>query len=217
MRFTLRLLIVCCYFLPCTFFFTTCSGLRFDVAYNKKDSARIMQDNEKSIASVTELKDQQDSTFTNDSTKDLVSSEKNIQPDQIEKDQEVKEALSDKILRKLIMPTNTSLSGVGATLYFKNMAGQILIGASFLLSLLLLILWKILKKKNFPGYLHLLNTMCLAVFIIDGIIADVSLLYGTWLLFALILFQCIIELRIIRQHQTNKKQINLQFSLKLNF
>lgn len=64
----------------------------FDVAYNKKDSARIMQDNEKFV---TEYKTQQDSTFTNDSTKVLVSSEKNIQLNQNEKDQEVKEALPD--------------------------------------------------------------------------------------------------------------------------
>lgn len=51
-----------------------------------------MQDNEKFV---TEYKTQQDSTFTNDSTKVLVSSEKNIQLNQNEKDQEVKEALPD--------------------------------------------------------------------------------------------------------------------------
>lgn len=186
MKLTLRLVTVICYFLPFTFFLTTCNnGLELRVAYNQKEADKNMLLEKESIQVVVA-----DSTIT-DSTTQIISSDTVKTPsDTLQKSTN---DYRDKMLKKVIMPTSASLSGLGSILYFKNLTGQIVIAISLIISLILFVAFKFLKSQKTKLYLLLASVLCLTIFVIDSFISSVTLLWGCWTLLALLMLQLIIE------------------------
>lgn len=187
MRFTFRLLTILCYFLPFTFFLSTCNnGLELRFSYNQKeaDSNLILEQQSKTSTvdttlynydtSITTVQDTTQQTKLNDTTQ-LVSEATN------------KDDFGDKLFKKVVMPTDKSLSGIGSIFYYKNLTGKIAIAVSLLISLILFIAFRFIKLKT-RLYLLLTAVFCLLIFIIDSFISNVTLLFGTWsLLFLLVL------------------------------
>jgi hypothetical protein len=91
------------------------------------------------------------------------------------------------------MPTDTSLSGIGSILFFKNLTGQIAIATSLLGSLILFVAFKFLQSKRARLYLLVTAMLCLTIFIIDSFSSSMTLLWGSWTLLVLLLFQVILE------------------------
>ena len=123
MKLTLRLVTVICYFLPFTFFLTTCNnGLELRFSYNQAEADKnILLEKESSKVAVAGTP-QYDQPSSGDTTKRDTATQ-TILTDTIKASSDTLQKLSndgDKILRKILMPTNTSLSGVGCILYFKN-------------------------------------------------------------------------------------------------
>jgi hypothetical protein len=102
---------------------------------------------------------------------------------------------SDKVFKKIIMSTDTSLSGIGSIFYFKNMTGKIAIAISLLISLILFATFKFLKSYKKKIYLLSVAALSLAIFIVDSFISNVTLLWGIWTLLGLILLQVILEFK----------------------
>jgi hypothetical protein len=201
MKPTLRLLTILCYFLPFTFFMTTCNKFELYEAYNKKDAEKNRlraeqadQSNNDTSTSDTAKKsantvvDTAHATIS--ATKDSADTIKNNATVTTNKD-----SFWEKAEMIMIMPTSSSLSGIGSALFYKNFSGQVFIGLSFLLSLLLLFPWKFLKKKNARWYFLLADFICVLAFITDSFISEVTVLFGSWVLLALIAIQLAIAER----------------------
>lgn len=185
MKFTLRFATLICYFLPFTFFMTTCNnGFELRFSYNQAEADKnILQEKGSSIAVADTTKTD---TVAQIALKDTIK----ITSDTLPKSP----YYGDKILKKIIMPTDTSLSGIGSVFYFKNLTGQIVIAISLLISIILLIAFKFLKSKRTKRFLLLTSLLCITIFIIDSLISSVTLLWGSWTLLALLLLQVILEL-----------------------
>jgi hypothetical protein len=195
MKLTSRLVTIICYFFPFTFFLTTCNNpFEWRFSYNRAEADKnIALENESSkIAADTAQYDPQslqDTTNTNAVAQNLLKDTTNIYADTSQNLSDY----SDIILRKIIMPTDSSLSGIGAVFYFKNLTGQIAIAISLLTSLVLFIAFRFLKSRMAKLYLLLTAVLCLAIFIIDSFVSNVTLLWGSWTLLVLLLFQLIVE------------------------
>jgi hypothetical protein len=99
----------------------------------------------------------------------------------------------DRIFRKIVMPTDISLSGIGSVFYFKNLTGQIAIAMCLLTSIVQFVAFKFLKSQRTKLYLLLTAVLCLTIFIIDSFVSSVTLLWGSWTLLILLIFQLILE------------------------
>ena len=197
MKLTLRLITVICYFLPFTFFLTTCDnglGLRF--SYNQAEGDKnILLEKESSQVAVNDTahNDQQisaDSIKTETDTQAILKHTLKTSSDTIQKSSDY----DNSIFKKVVMPTDTSLSGIGSILYFKNLTGQIAIAISLMISLVLFVAFKFLKSKRAKLYLLLIAVLSLTIFIIDSFVSSVTLLWGSWTLLILFLLQLIQEL-----------------------
>ena len=195
MKLILRLVTVVCYFLPFTFFLTTCNnGLELRFSYNQAEADKnilIEKESSKAVADTAQY-DQQISTDTINTdtiTHNLLLDTSKISSDTLPKSSDY----LDRILRKIVMPTDTSLSGIGSIFYFKNLTGQIAIAISLLISLILFVAFKVLKSQKTKQYLLLTAVFCFTIFIIDSFVSSVTLLWGSWTLFILLLLQFILE------------------------
>ena len=192
MRFTFRLLTILCYFLPFTFFLSTCNnGLELRFSYNQKeaDSNLILEQSATSTSTVdTTLNDTSIATVQ----ADTIEQTKLNDTMQLVSDANNKDDVGDKLFRKLMMPTEKSLSGIGSIFYYKNLTGKIVMAISLLVSLIFLFAFKFLKLKT-RLYLLLTGVLCLLTFIVDSFFSDVTLLFGTWLLLFLLVLQLIKE------------------------
>jgi len=201
MKPTLRLLTILCYFLPFTFFMTTCNKFELYEAYNKKDA-------EKNILRAQQADQPGNDTTTADTTQksgapkiDTAHTEITATTDSADtlKNNETattnKDSFWEKVEMVIIMPTSSSLSGIGSIMFYKNISGIIFIGLSFLLSLLLLFPWKFLKRKNARWYFLLADFICVLAFITDSFISEVTVLFGSWILLVLIAIQLAIAER----------------------
>jgi len=90
-------------------------------------------------------------------------------------------------------PTEFSLSGLGVLIWYKNQAGEIAIALSLLTSLIILIPFKFLRSARRKQYLLLTNILFVTTFVIDSFISKVTLLWGAWMLLALLLIQYLVE------------------------
>lgn len=196
MNFTLRLVTIICYFLPFTFFLMTCNnGFELRVSYNQADADKnILLEKESfqvATADTTEY-DQSisvDTAKTDTVTQTLLTDTVKTSTDTLQKSSDY----GDKIVRMILFPTDTSLSGIGSILYFKNLTGQIAISVCLLISLILFVAFKFLKSKKTKLYLLLIAVLCLTIFIVDSYISSVTLLWGIWILLVLLVLQLIIE------------------------
>jgi hypothetical protein len=189
MKLTLRLLTVFSYFLPFVFFLVTCNNGSLKTSYNKKEA-------EKNIAAENEGTEYKkiDSIHSPDSTKAIMPVT-DIPKDSLQnkENKSKKESRLELIQRKMILPTDQSLSGFGAFFYYKNLMGKIVICISMLISLFLLLVFAWLKSPKLKLYLLSANVLCVAIFIADSIFSKVSLLWGIWILLALLFLQIWIE------------------------
>jgi hypothetical protein len=190
MRFTFRLLTLLCYFLPCTFFLSTCNnGFDLRFSYNQKEADSNLIVAQESIDTTIKSNHISKTTRTqvdtlNKGLNDTV---------QLVANANSKVDFRKKLIEKVILPTDKSLSGIGAIFYYKNLVGKIAIAISLFASLVLFFAFKYIKPKR-GLYLLLTAFLCLLLFIIDSFISGVTLLFGTWLLFLLYLLQMIIAI-----------------------
>lgn len=196
MKLTLRLITILCYFLPFTFFLATCNGVDINIAYNKADADKdILLEKESSKGTIDSLQNEQqaliDTTNTNADSAEISESTTKTSSDTLPRSPNY----GDIIFGKVIQPTDTSLSGVGSVLYFKNLTGQITIAISILISLILFVAFRFLRSRKAQLYLILTAFLCFTIFIIDCFISNVTLLWGSWTLLILLLFQLIIEFK----------------------
>src|SRR5450631_3347808 len=154
MRPTIRLITVLCYFLPFTFFITTCNRFNLYEAYNKKEADRnnlLARESDKSFydTSATDTA-QKASTQMADSAHTTITAKKDAS-DTLKTNagtSSYNDGFWERAKIRMLMPTDSSLSGIGSVFLYKNIAGQICIAVSLLSTLILLFLWKFLKRKN---------------------------------------------------------------------
>jgi membrane-bound ClpP family serine protease len=204
MKLTLRLVTVICYFLPFSFFLTTCNnGLELRFSYNQAEADKnILLEKESSIVDTVEY-DQQistDTTKTNMITQNTLKDTVQMPSDALPKSPNY----GDRILKKIVMPTDNSLSGIGSVFYFKNLTGQIVIVISLLISLILFIAFKFLKSQSTKLYLLLTGVLCLTIFMLDSYFSSVTLLWGSWTLLILLLLQSVLEFNDMRKAYRNQ-------------
>jgi hypothetical protein len=189
-RLLLRIIIVISYFLPFTFFLVTCNGNDVRIAYNKAEAVK----NE-----LIQKQIQQEQAAAKDSlvSKDSLLSE--LENDQ-SRDTALKTAspkneplFSEKFEKFVIAPTDSSLSGIGSAVYFKNTPGRFFISCSIFLSIVTFIFWRLLTRKKLHKLTQLLNIFCAVGFIITCFASDVAILFGTWILLALLVLQLIVN------------------------
>ena len=195
MKFTLRLVTVICYFLPFTFFLATCNnGLELRFSYNQAEADKNILLEKESSEAVTDTAQYDQKVFTEPTKTDTVAQNVLNHTHKISSDTLQKSSnYGDRILRKIVMPTDTSLSGIGCVLYFKNLTGQIAIAISLLISLVLFVAFRFLNSQRIKLYLLLIAVLCLTIFIIDSFLLSVTLLWGGWTLLILLLLQFILE------------------------
>lgn len=194
MKLTLRLITVISYFLPFTFFFTTCNnGLNLRISYNQAEANKNIElDKESAVVSETIQVDEQalvDITKSDTISQSILSDTIKTASDTLRK----KNNYIDLIIIKMIRPTKKSLSGIGSILYFKNEIGKVAIAISLMISFILLVAFKFIKSRRIILSLLLITLICLAIFIIDSFISSVTLVWGSWTLLILLLLQIIQE------------------------
>ncbi|MDF2189348.1 hypothetical protein [Paraflavitalea sp. CAU 1676] len=196
MKLTLRLVTVICYFLPFAFFLTTCNnGLELRFAYNQADADRnkLLEKESVEVAVADTAHYEQpisfDTTKIDTATQTILTDIAKTSSDTLQKSTDY----GDRVLKKMLFPTDTSLSGVGSILYFKNLTGQITITLCLLISLILFLAFKFLKSHKAKLYLLSTAVLSLTIFIVDSFISNVTLLWGSWTLFVLLMLQLIIE------------------------
>ena len=130
MKLTLRLISIICYFFPFTFFLATCNGLvNIGIAYNQTEANRNILLEKESIKLVTDST-HLDQQILAETTKADTVNQNNLTDSLIKTSNIFARPSSDyfdMIMKKILFPTDTSLSGIGSILYFKNLVGQIAI------------------------------------------------------------------------------------------
>lgn len=197
MKFSLRLLTVLCYFLPFTFFLSTCNGnLGLKYAYNKAEAVGgILEENQ-----LTTSTSGPDSLMTDTPMMANVTITEPRLIDSIIKDHGHNDAtkyskIEDIILQKVLVPAENSLSGIGVMIFYKNLAGSITVALSLLLSLIFLLAFKFIKSQRLTQYLLLANISSVIIFIIDSFISEVDLLWGIWFLLLVLVSQLFITIK----------------------
>ena len=187
-----------CYFFPFTFFLVTCNSnrlLNIGIAYNQTEANRnILVEREtcELILDSTNITQQN----LADSIKKVTLNPKALKDSVIKSSNIFATPASEYfviITRKIIFPTDSSLSGIGSIFYFKNLIGQVAIALSLIISLILFVMFKFLKSQRIKKYLLLTAILCLTIFVIDSFVSSVTLLWGSWTLFLLFLTQLILE------------------------
>lgn len=203
MKTILRILTLVCYFLPFTFFVKTCVGPEMKLAYNKNEvvinkEAAITYEKQKHIQDsivAQHMSDTSQDHLSQAPVKDTLktytaqkSASSNVPP---EKQSKFKSKLNNfawslySVWERVKMPTDNSLSGIGTIFSYKNIFGKILVGLSFIISLLLLFNTKYIKTGRRKTLLLASNISLLIIFLVVSLLSSVSLLWGFWLLLIL--------------------------------
>jgi len=178
----LRFLTVLCYFLPFSFFLITCNNGEAKIAYNQAEADKIAAEQAVSQQAITP----KDSTIEKDSL--LAGLADDYAKDTTHKEAAKREPLFSERLEKFVVaPTDSSLSGFGSALYFKNRAGRIFIAISILLSILYWLFYKWVFRKSLAIWLLLANLLSMAAFIITCYLSNVTPLFGAWVLLVLLI------------------------------
>jgi hypothetical protein len=192
MQPTFRILTVICFFLPFTFFCATCNdgiGLRFSYNQPEADKNILLETKNREARIAPDTAAHSSSTVLTDTETETLKSGQNL--GQANTVTSGFNELFQTVMRKIIMPTDRSLSGIGTLFYFKNIMGKVLVAVSLSLSVLLLFLFKFLKRSKLGASFLLLNVSLVTAFVIDCLISGVTLLWGVWLLGSLLLIQSV--------------------------
>lgn len=189
--FTIRLLTVCCYFLPFIFFLSTCTdGRTSKEAFNKTEAIQNEQERtDNKLMRIDELVNESDST----SKENMAARLK-----ELDNRSDHSANLEAEVAFFFLMPTPYSLSGIGVIYHHKNMIGSILMGISLAISLITLFVWPLLKRKNWSLAPLEANLIVNIAFFVDCLATDVTMLYGFYVLVFLLLIQLITEMQARR-------------------
>lgn len=193
MKLTLRFITLLCYFLPCSFFTMTCNDFELHIAYNQQELdsiAKIPLTANKDTA-INEKSADSSVAYDNDSLRRKALDNSLARNEAL--DSVTKESWLERLERKLLFPTEKSASGFGAVIVFKNLVGQAAMAICILASLVLLVLYRWLKKPKAKRILLLIGSFSLLVFVVDSLILHVTILFGVWVLLALYAIQYWIE------------------------
>lgn len=198
-HFTIRLLTVLAYFLPFTFFFTTCTDILSSEDSFNTDQAIINE------AKVDLAKKERVNIFLDSMNDNNVDSVKSVIKEfiRINYSSEKREFITQDLVTKIFFPNNNSLSGIGVIYYFKNTLGQILISISLVLSILALFLLRFLSRKNILKYVLYANIVTIICFVINCIYNSIDIRFGTWTLLALLISQLLHEIQQSKHKPTN--------------
>ena len=94
-----------------------------------------------------------------------------------------------QVWERIKRPTDSSLSGIGTIFDYKNPVGKLLIGLSFLISLIVLINPKRIRTKKWQETLLSVNILLLITYLVVSLLSSVSLRWGFWLLLILLFVQ----------------------------
>ncbi len=186
--FAIRLLTVCCYFLPFIFFLSTCTdGRTSKEAFNKEEAIRNEQErNDNKLTRIEELVNESDST----SKENIIARLK-----ELDNRSDHSANLEAEVAFFFLMPTPYSLSGLGVIYHHKNIIGSVLMGISLAISLITLFIWPLLKRKSWSLAALEANMTVNIAFFVDCLTTDVTMLYGFYILLFLLLIQVITELQ----------------------
>lgn len=194
MRFTFRLATVLGFFMPCVFFIASCNdGISFNIAYNPSEADSLALQEQRAIEVYTIDTNSTSFSLTTDSSSFIAPVNSYA-----ETKQSAKTSFAEDLLRKILFPTQQSLSGIGVIFYYKNTIGKIAIFICLLISLILCIGYKWITSYRTTFIGLVLSCTCMTVFVIVSFFSHVSLLWGTWLILFLILAQLIIERRFAK-------------------
>jgi len=223
MKLTLRILTVLCYCLPFTFFVRTCVGPEMELAYNQRQLAV----NREAAISFEERKRLQDSIAALSPDTLAPMQAQVVAADSLQKDSSSRTAVStasgkgDKTNSTLTnavwtmyrlwewvkMPTDSSLSGIGTIFNYKNLAGKLLVGFSFLISLVLLINPKRIRIKKRQTVLYMANIALLITYLVVSLFSSVSLRWGFWLLLILLFVQLYREVVVTEKTEDENSSV----------
>jgi hypothetical protein len=131
-----------------------------------------------------------------DSSKIIKDTLNNITPAPADTDQQ---SVSNKIMERILYPTDNSISGIGCIAGFPELPG-ILTAVIFLLSFFTLFPLQFLQKNKRRLYLNLIKLVSLILFIFYIFsFKDISILWGTWLLLLLIITELALEFKTVKQ------------------
>jgi hypothetical protein len=186
--FILRLLTPLSYFLPFVFFLPTCTDMvTLEKAYNKSEAFKNEEKkNASELSSLEALLDSIRQTNSSEALEEFRARARHYVPTS----QHLK-YLDQDLHYYLIMPTASSLSGIGTLYFHKNLLGKTTMAISLGLSFLTLILWPLIDRKRLGTSIVLVNTLTLCIFMIDCVLTEVSVLYGTWILLFLLIAQLV--------------------------
>ena len=186
----LRFFTVICYFLPFSFFLITCNNGEATIAYNQAEADKIKAEQAANQLAVTT----KDSSIEKDSL--LAGLADDYAKDTTHKVVVKKEPLFSERLEKFVVaPTDSSLSGFGSALYFKNRTGRIFVAISIFLSIFYWLFYKWLLRKNWALWLLFTNLLSMAAFIVTCYLSAVTPLYGAYFLFVLLIIHSIPEIQ----------------------
>lgn len=205
MKLTLRILTLVCYCLPFTFFVKTCVGPDMKPAYNQQQ----LEVNQREAANFEKRRHLLDSIAALGSDTLAPMQASVSAADSVHKDSSSRTAASSasvkeknsnsmftnagwtmyQVWERIKRPTDSSLSGIGTIFDYKNPVGKLLIGLSFLISLIVLINSKRIRTKKWQETLLIVNIVLLITYLVVSLLSSVSLRWGFWLLLILLFAQ----------------------------
>lgn len=189
-NFVIRLLTVLSYFLPCIFFLSTCtSEVSLAEAYNRSDAIKNEQTRQAYRLSCID-------TLLNGITcqnKEEMTLEVREKLNRFFSTSDHLDNQNLDLQDRLLMPTSYSLSGIGTIMFHKNWLGKITISGSLLLSLLPLLFYRFLKKRNMLVWTLRLNLFLITGFLVNNFLTNVTSLIGTWTILFFLLVQILVE------------------------
>lgn len=172
----------------------TCNDFELHIAYNQQelDSIAKIPSTATKDTLINEISTDSSVAYNNDSLPKQALADTSIARNEAV-DSVTKESWLERLERKLLFPTETAASGFGAVIVFKNFVGKAAMAICILASLVLLVLYRWLKKPKVKMILLLIGIFSLLVFIVDSLISHVTILFGVWVLLALHAIQYWIE------------------------
>lgn len=185
----LRLLTAASYFLPFTFFMAACDGWDIKKAYNRVEAKEVIE------LIRHPQKRKADEIFTDSLGKPIEIPHEKKQAttttDTITKNRPAK--LIDRVILGTMMPTEQSVSAIGAMYFFKNEFGRYSVIASLIVLGLVILPFRFLTKYRIKFYLLCLQTTVLVAVIADCLVSDIDMLWGLWLMTFLVISQLVLE------------------------
>lgn len=186
MRLLLRILIIGCYFLPFSFFHFTCTIGYANTSYNEIE----MQAQEKEAAELENSRTIVYSMAPGDTSGTLVNPGSAGSMTQLTAD-----SLKSFVpFLSVIRPVDNSISVIGHIIFHKNWMGRILSVLSLLVSIAMLIGYRLFISSSLPFIFSVVIFFCLNILMFLNFLSNISLLWGSWILYILLFIQLVIEL-----------------------